>query len=291
MSGARLVFIGGCERSGTTLLHSLLCAHSRVVGGPELMFGGRIAELHRHMAWTLTRGAGPYSSRLRSLVDRAELDEAFRQLYRSLLARRQKQCPDARFVSEQTPSNILSARALLSLFPDSRFVHLVRDGRAVVASHRAVRSRLRSAGGASSPELRSLRLRRVCARWNAAMEAHWRLQTEPELASRCCSVRFEDLVADPGAILAQLMGFLELESEPAVESPIRVRHEGPIPDAWTSSAMHGDRVDGSRATAWRGELGFGRGLLCALLIGAQLDRLGYPVSPVLVAANRLLRRR
>ena len=41
---------------------------------------------------------------------------------------------DARFILEKSVSNALRVPFLASLFPDARFVHLVRDGRAVVES-------------------------------------------------------------------------------------------------------------------------------------------------------------
>ena len=79
----RFLFVGGVERSGTSLVQRLLTAHSEVAGGPELQFTGQIADLHNRMSWIARSGPDPYRRRLLSFVTPEELDQSFRDFFRS----------------------------------------------------------------------------------------------------------------------------------------------------------------------------------------------------------------
>lgn len=45
----KFVFIGGCGRSGSSLLQDLLYRHPEIAGGPEFNFTARILQLHGNM--------------------------------------------------------------------------------------------------------------------------------------------------------------------------------------------------------------------------------------------------
>lgn len=137
------------------------------------------------------------ATRLRDHFSRTELDASFRQLFQELLRPAREAGKDVVWVAEKTPSNIQAVAALTALFPDAKFLHVMRDGRDVLASHQDVRSRMLAQGDLSRYARTHFSLRRVSARWNAAVAAHLQAAHDPELRDRYLLVRYEDLVTGP----------------------------------------------------------------------------------------------
>ncbi len=282
----RLIFIGGCERSGTSLVQKILASHSRIAGGPELVFTGRIAELYHLMSASYPP---EYAARIETFYDREELAEAFRSFFNRFFRKILEQKPDAVYLSEKTPSNIFAAAQLLEIFPDSRFVHIIRDGRDVLASHREVRQRFERS--ANAPYRRAnLRPHRVCARWNRAAEIHLELMNHPELAERYLSIRYEDLVRDPARTLGEMFGFLELEVEARPLAPEEITAEEmgiPIDGVWLTEEMYQQAFDPRRIGRWKSSLPLVSRVLGGLLMADSLQRLSYPVGEAYVRASRV----
>jgi hypothetical protein len=135
---------------------------------------------------------------------------------------------------EKTPENCLRLPFLLALFPDARVLYLTRDGRTNVNSlmegwrqphlfpgypvpeplHIPGYSRPRWAFTLIPGwrELAASPLEEVCAwqwiRCNEAVLAHRDTTQTPYL-----TIRYEDLVAEPGAVLPQIAAFLDLDFE------------------------------------------------------------------------------
>ena len=291
----RFVFVGGCERSGTSLVQKVLAAHSRVVGTPELMFGGRIADLHRRMAWLAKEGPEPYRLRLERYLDGDEIDESFREFFRSLF--RNVDLPvSAALVCEKTPSNIFSVVQLLSLFPDSRFIHVIRDGRDVVASHRDVAARLRSVEDVdrsgtveqfTAGDHSGLDTRRVCRRWNRAIDKHFEILDRSE-ADRYFVVRLEDLLDDPPQVLQKLTQFLDLDVEEQMLTPEQIDSATTVVDGiWTTAEQARMPFDVRRIGRWRSDLDSARRWAAGVLMARNLKRLAYSTHPAERVLGRL----
>ncbi len=284
----RLIFIGGCERSGTSLVQKVLASHSRIAGGPELVFTGRIAELYRRMSASYPP---EYSARIAAFYNREELAEAFRGFFASLFRKILERKPGAVYLSEKTPSNIFAAARLLEIFPDSCFVHVIRDGRDVLASHRDVRKRFESGGKARDVRGR-FRPHRVCARWNRTAELHFELADDARLAERYFSIKYEDLLLDPPGILAETFGFLGLDVEAKALAPeeITASEMGiPIDGFWYTEEMYRQGFDRRGIGRWKRSLPPAGRVLGGLLMAANLKRLSYPVGDAYVRANRIFR--
>jgi hypothetical protein len=113
----------------------------------------------------------------------------------------------ARMWAEKTPRNELLVDDILAVYPAARFVHVVRDPRATVASIRAWnRSRFLVSVPAAAVELRESL---AAARRNAA-----RLGEDRYLV-----VRYEDLVAEPEAEMRRVASLLELPWSRALVEP------------------------------------------------------------------------
>lgn len=111
------ILILGCPRSGTTMLGNLLATH------PDLAYWEEPRTVwSRGNAWLdddrlLAEHLNPAIAR--------HIDKRFHHF--------QTQGDKSRF-GEKTPSNTLRLPFIHALYPDSRIIHMVRDGRAVVAS-------------------------------------------------------------------------------------------------------------------------------------------------------------
>ena len=112
------ILIGGCGRSGTTLLLAILSAH------PNIFAFSR--ELVAVVDWK------PADNDPDSL-EPARLD----RLYRELLWRRIP--PSAQRWCEKTPRNVHHIDKILDFWPNSRFFHIVRDPRDVLTSRHPTR--------------------------------------------------------------------------------------------------------------------------------------------------------
>jgi len=139
--GHNLVFIGGCPRSGTTWLQRLLAGHPRVRTGQEsFLFGRYVAPQLRGWRWELAREGSPTTATGRGGVGLscyfqeheflAILKNYMCQLLRPMTGSLE---PGELFV-DKNPMNTLYLPEISELLPESRFIHLVRDPRDVVAS-------------------------------------------------------------------------------------------------------------------------------------------------------------
>ena len=166
----RAILIGGCGRSGTTVLNGLLSCH------PDI----QVVDIETS-AFCQTA----YAEQVDLAAD-FRLERVYRRLVRIEIP------ASCTRWSEKTPKNVLFAgRALLYLGPGARFIHIVRDGRDVVTSrHRRAPDRYWV-----SPK-----------RWILDVEAGRALEDHP----RVITVRYEDLMLDLEPQLRRLCAFLDL---------------------------------------------------------------------------------
>lgn len=124
----RPIFIGGMPRSGTTLLRVMLDSHPNIACGPELR---AIPSLAQFSAQTKAHCEDTLNESYR--LPRVELNEIFRRFISSFLEPYARSRGKSR-IAEKTPANVLHFDELRQLFPDCDRIHIIRDGRDVVAS-------------------------------------------------------------------------------------------------------------------------------------------------------------
>ena len=204
-----MFFIVGSARSGTTLLRMMLNAHPEVAVPPESRF---VVELYRsdevevddflerldaHPRWTSwdtpiedvrAQLVGPTTVRYPQAIEAAYM--AFAQ------NRNKKRYGD------KTPRYIEDLPLLARLWPEAKFVHLVRDGREVALSYADV-----PFGPSTVAKAAALWKERVVL----GME-----QGRPLGPDRYTELRYERLLANPQAEVEGLCSFLDLDFEPAM---------------------------------------------------------------------------
>ena len=171
-------------------------------------------------------------------------------------------------IAEKTPSVLLHTEFLSNAFPRAKFIHLIRDGRAVVASL------LRQNWFAATTGKRL----EYCESVEAATQ-YWmdmvmsiRNQSE-ELGGAYMEVKYEDLVSDTRKISDKVLAFLGEAWEQSVLEHHSQEHDLPESESSTVeilSPVHGDAV-----SKWKTELTPQQIGVVERMAGPLLRELGY----------------
>jgi LPS sulfotransferase NodH len=216
------IFVVGAPRSGTSLLARMLDAHPAIGLSDELCFFDIVLEARRDLPELddperieRLRALLPRMDHVRYWADgealieaalerlRADSRPSWAAFYRHLMEPRAVRKGALRF-GEKTPWNVRHLEALEALFPNARFVHVVRDPRAVVASKRKLPR-------SSSDVLTN------AVKWSIDVAAAARYRDgAPERAERLLEIRYEDLVRTPEPVLRRVTDFLGEPFDPAM---------------------------------------------------------------------------
>jgi hypothetical protein len=248
------IFIVGCQSSGTTPLRLMLDSHPNIACGPETRFLADFAHLTRE-SWDRLRLYGFPKEYWHAKV--AELFDGFKTDYAHGHGKPRW--------ADKTPRYALSLDYILELFPDCQIIHVIRDGRDVVVSHRHRWGYL-SALKAVEKWSRYIRTARAVG------------QRLPP--GRYHEVRYERLVAEPEPTLRELLEFLGEPWDPIVLEHDQRPHD--VPERYLSFAASRRVATTERPSIYRSRVGSGRReldpvlrLVVRLLAGRTLQELGY----------------
>jgi hypothetical protein len=203
------IFIVGHERSGTTLMAATLDRHSRIAVPPETHFFNDLcpAELAD------STGEPPVmvnycfrSFRIRDLqISREDILARLNKTHptwRNFFLETLKLYAESRgkeLVGEKTPNHWRETPQILKLFPDSKIIWLVRDGRDTVLSLM------------NTPWKRHSNLGVHALQWKNTIEKM--IGFESQFPDRILRVKFENLVTAPQAELQRVCQFIGVDFE------------------------------------------------------------------------------
>jgi hypothetical protein len=271
MPGARVAFLVGAGRSGTTLLYKLLCLHPQIayISNYENRFGwfpdgiagravaGKLDEKLR--AW-FDKGNAYFIDRpwLKKIFPTPHEGESVFGACGIPLFPTPDYLPDATaaaclrrrfdqirrrsgasvFLSKRTANN-RRIRQLSAIFPGARYVHLVRDGREVAQSLSTVEwwdEHTVWWDGRTPLEMERAGEARlaICARNWVREVQELRVQLAPVDRSQLLVLRFEELLRDPLHHLERVVSFLGVDFPAGYRSAIETLGLRPVRARWAS---------------------------------------------------------
>jgi len=255
VSEAAHVFVMGPPRSGTTLLKTVLCAHSDICGveGETWFFLRRDYAGFRHPDVPDTE--------MKRLIGKANSVTGLFDRFAEMI----RQEENATHFLEKTPEHALRLSYLVDHFPRSRFVFLVRDPR----------DGLRSAQNfpgywATLPD--EDRVGGYLETWRRCVAAYQRHAD----ASSVLGLRYEDFCRGPAEELEHVLDHLGLEREPQQLDPSAY------------GAGHDEKVDAharlrepitpKSVGAWREELSAKQVRRVERTLSEEMRAFGYPLE-------------
>ena len=286
----RFIFVGGSARSGTTLVQKMLCAHSRICGGPEFDHAVSAMQLFARITSPLQL------ERQKFYYSEQEVTDRFREFYASLFDGLAARNPGVAYISEKTPANVAAATDLLRLFPNAFYVNVVRDGRDVVLSHQKVLKRFREQHGQKGKRWwHEYSVRDVSRKWNADIDRYLEMTSTETIAPRVLNVRYEDVVTNPKAVLAPLLQTLGLELEEQLLQPETVNKEQlgysvNVDGVWYTDGMFSQSLNSLSVSGWQKNLAWPKRLLANFMQCRNLQRMGYRVSGSVLRLRKIVDR-
>jgi hypothetical protein len=199
-----LVFLVGCPRSGTTWLQGLIATHPAVYTGPETQFFGAYDSVEREYLREKDGRCG-ISEYLQPEAFYGLMADTF---WTVISALPEPESPP-RYFLEKSPYHCVFAEMILRTFPRARFLHLIRDARAVVASFLRISQ---SWGSGWAPDTAE----RGTQFWYECVSAGCAIAEKVSSPTQYLGLRYEDVRADPEQYLSGLYEWLELPYDAAL---------------------------------------------------------------------------
>ena len=278
------LFIVGRGRSGTTLIRSQLDTHPdlAVVNENHAMatlvrkrrsyetargFDAQalVGDIRRNTSFFRLEMTPEDVGRALSEASPRSLADAVRAIYRFYAARRGK----SRY-ADKNPNNVLHVGPIAELFPEARFLHVIRDGRDSTLSY------LAASFGPTNVAEAALYWRRFVG--------HGRREGLALGPDRYRELRYEDLLADPEKELRAICAFIGLPFDDAMLRYYERAHE-----LIDKDHPNLGRPPTKGIRDWRREMDPGDVVLFEALAGDLLDELGYERSVGRIAPSDRLR--
>jgi Sulfotransferase family len=271
----------GVRRSGTTLLRVMLDRHSQLAIPDESYFIPQLATRHRgrldakafcddlSRIATIAEWQVPIDRVRASLPADAGLSDGLRAVYGAYAEVRGKE----RW-GDKTPMYMQYLPLLERLFPDARYIHIVRDGRDAASSFLAMPAGIVTEGW-GHPQSASA----FACQWRTEVAAARGLARRVG-RERYRELRYEALAADPVVALREVCDFADLEFEPAM-----LEYQGRVDLTGKPHQTSLERPPTPGIRDWRSDMDERDAAAFESIAGDALAAFGYPLSDPAQAAG------
>lgn len=196
--GIKPIFIIGAPRSGTTWLQSMLATHPSIYSGIETFFFYAVSSFVRELQTKRDLELG-----ITAYINEDEGREIIRTLFWGIISRLPEPTTKPIYFLEKTPSHCFLAREILFVFPDAKFIHLVRDARMVINSIFFVANSWGKKWATND-------LDKEILRWKNSVIAGREIKNYVNLPSQYIEIKYEDLRTDTSSKLREIYDWLEI---------------------------------------------------------------------------------
>jgi hypothetical protein len=210
-SDARLVFLVGCPRSGTTWFQAMIASHPDVCTGPETQFFCAFSPVEQEY-WRKKDGRCSIGEYLRADCFYDLMAESY---WRVVSAIPEPERPPAYFF-DKSPYHCMVGQFIARTFPKAKFIHLIRDARPVAASLMRISQTWGELWAPKTAE-------GAAAFWRACVQTGRLIpQFVQSPADQYREVRYEEVRRDPQRHVADLYEWLGLPlNEELVERAVK----------------------------------------------------------------------
>ncbi|WPP52616.1 sulfotransferase family protein [Catalinimonas niigatensis] len=221
------VFIVGSPRSGTTLLQSILGTHPDFHTFPESHFFYSLygsSRLRRRLGLVDRVRAHKALEAFLNNIDAAELkseipnsawyERKWILTFKNILGQIAKEQHKRGWI-EKTPMHLHFISQISKYIPESKFIHIVRDGKDTIASVYYYASQYPEQWG------RNKSLESCIGRWKLDIKIHQRYLSK----NNHCFVKYNTLVDNPGKEIKKICNFLSIDFQ---ENMLLRRNTGKI---------------------------------------------------------------
>jgi hypothetical protein len=292
---ARIVFVVGAARSGTTMLSRILNMHPRISTLNELHYFGDLWSFSQlnvalsrqqavevanvlfsrqhHGIWN-TCPSPEEKKEAQVLVDEYESFPITGITLFGKFIETVAKSLNSDIICEQTPRNIFYAYELLKAYPNARVVQIIRDPRSVLASQKNRWKRRKLLNAKNIPWFEVIRDRvnyhpfTTPWLWKKAVDVGLSLKSH----NNFFMLRFEDLANNPEKELKELCSFLEIDYSASMLD---------IPQIDSSSRLNDTNAKGISKDAvetWRKQLRSDEVLACEMINGKLMNEMGYVIE-------------
>ena len=230
MSNSKPLFVMGSKRSGSSFLVNVLNLHPQIYVTHESDIVWILYQIYKDLparfhAYPLDEGKGmwatlnKYGETLRSIPpgtrDKKTVIEAFHRVVKAINETGRggwddpQKKKDLAWIGDKKPVQYSDPEIqsfLTDLFPEARYIHLIRNPKFVVAS---MMDAAETWGGQSVPQYWRETPQQILETW--ATHEEWVLQVKGRLPDKVHTVRLEDLAEDPVRTMSEALNFLDLD--------------------------------------------------------------------------------
>lgn len=296
LSNIPIVFIVSRGRSGSTLLQSLLDAHPHIIAPIESKFVlhlntkyGSVSNWNTKTSTSFIKDL--YTNRKFRLfwnVKKQDLTEVFntyeilnfkdacKAVYLSYPSMFEKK--DIKVIVDKNPFHSRCTKTLLKIFPDAKFIHLVRDPRAVNLSH-----------------IKSLNLKNISTLSSEWVKLNEKIENcKNNHPSIFHTVKYELMVSNPKEVIKSVFQFINLPFTPEVLNANKTIKKKYSTNKYLSLNQHKNirkPINNTRVNKWEQELSSEQINIISFIAEEYILKYNYTLPPIKRSLQNTLKKK